>query len=199
MFVYGQPNSNQIHVGIKMAIFSTVHTQAGIRQRSLRKHCRVGRATELVFVLATGVMLTIGGTAQAQDWLGTANNSFGNDANWSTGTSPDATGVVTITDSSNNNAVLFSDQDVDTTTVSSTGVLIIRSGTSLDSTTTIQSAGSMTVRGTHTGSVTVETGGTTTIDASGTVTTTTTVNGGTVTNSGTKPSHATEKKTGTLT
>jgi len=41
--------------------------QQGIRQRSLRKHCRLGRATELVFVLATGAMVVIAGTsAQAQ-------------------------------------------------------------------------------------------------------------------------------------
>jgi len=47
--------------------------QIGIRQRSLRRHCRLGRATELVFVLATGATLALGGgQAQAQDinWRG---------------------------------------------------------------------------------------------------------------------------------
>ena len=51
-----------------MANARSTFIQTGIRQRSLRKHCRVGRATELVFVLATGMMLALGGAAQAQDW-----------------------------------------------------------------------------------------------------------------------------------
>ena len=50
-----------------MANARSTFIQTGIRQRSLRKHCRVGRATELVFVLATGMMLALGGAAQAQD------------------------------------------------------------------------------------------------------------------------------------
>lgn len=40
--------------------------QTGLRQRSLRGTCRMGRATELVFVLATGAALMLGGAAQAQ-------------------------------------------------------------------------------------------------------------------------------------
>lgn len=40
-------------------------TQTGVRQRSLRKHCRIGRATELVFILATGATMVLGGAAQA--------------------------------------------------------------------------------------------------------------------------------------
>ena len=44
----------------------SISTQTGIRQRSLRKHCRLGRATELVFVMATGAMLVLSGGAQAQ-------------------------------------------------------------------------------------------------------------------------------------
>ena len=39
--------------------------QTGIRQRSVRKHCRLGRATELVFGLATGLMLVLAGGTQA--------------------------------------------------------------------------------------------------------------------------------------
>ena len=50
----------------------SISTQTGIRQRSLRKHCRLGRTTELVFVMATGAMLVLSGGAQAQavdlDW-----------------------------------------------------------------------------------------------------------------------------------
>ena len=42
-------------------------TQTGIRQRSLRKHCRLGRATELVFVTATGIALVLSGGANAAD------------------------------------------------------------------------------------------------------------------------------------
>ncbi|MEL7166362.1 MAG: hypothetical protein AAGL96_12910, partial [Pseudomonadota bacterium] len=61
----------------------------GIRQRSLRKHCRFGRATELVYVLATGVVLTVAGTdvdAQ-QTWLDTnADNDWNTvDPNWDGG------------------------------------------------------------------------------------------------------------------
>ncbi|ARE41191.1 Flagellar hook-length control protein FliK [Rhodovulum sp. P5] len=39
----------------------------GIRQRSLTRHCRLGRATELVVILATGTTLVLGGVAQAED------------------------------------------------------------------------------------------------------------------------------------
>ncbi|MCV2875243.1 autotransporter-associated beta strand repeat-containing protein [Rhodobacteraceae bacterium XHP0102] len=41
-------------------------TQTGIRQRSLRKHCRLGHATELVFITALGTAVMIGGGADAQ-------------------------------------------------------------------------------------------------------------------------------------
>ncbi|WP_407493019.1 hypothetical protein [Pseudooceanicola sp. MF1-13] len=46
--------------------FAASHHQVGIRQRSLKRHCRVGRATELVFMLATGVAIVIGGQANSQ-------------------------------------------------------------------------------------------------------------------------------------
>lgn len=45
--------------------FIPSHRQIGIRQRSLARHCKLGRATELVFVLATGATLVIGGGAEA--------------------------------------------------------------------------------------------------------------------------------------
>jgi fibronectin-binding autotransporter adhesin len=57
----------------------TAFRQTGIRQRSLRKHCRLGRATELVLVLATGAVLVLGDAAQAQTWTGNGPNDF-----WST-------------------------------------------------------------------------------------------------------------------
>ncbi|MBR2572787.1 MAG: autotransporter-associated beta strand repeat-containing protein [Loktanella sp.] len=40
--------------------------QIGICQRSLTRRCRLGRATELVFITAMGAMITIGGQATAQ-------------------------------------------------------------------------------------------------------------------------------------
>ena len=49
------------------AALRAMSRQSGLRQRSLRR-CRMGRATELVFVLATGAALTLamGGQAVAQ-------------------------------------------------------------------------------------------------------------------------------------
>ena len=64
--------------------------QIGIRQRSLRKHCRLGRATELVFILATGTVLTLGGPAQAQTviWEGDDSINYTTGSNWNLGTVP---------------------------------------------------------------------------------------------------------------
>ena len=50
--------------------------QIGIRQRSLRRHCRLGRATELVFILATGLTLVLSGGAEAQTWDGDLDEDF---------------------------------------------------------------------------------------------------------------------------
>ena len=58
-------------------------TQTGIRQRSLRKHCRLGRATELVFVTATGIALVLSGGANAADLYFDAGTDAG--ANETTG------------------------------------------------------------------------------------------------------------------
>ncbi|MEL6915925.1 MAG: hypothetical protein AAFP13_15630 [Pseudomonadota bacterium] len=70
-----------------MITLATSTTQTGIRQRSLAKHCRLGRATELVFVLATGAVLVLGGQAQAQDTLqfnegGGTTAGEGDDGDW---------------------------------------------------------------------------------------------------------------------
>ena len=63
--------------------------QIGIRQRSLRRHCRLGRATELVFILATGATLVLGGQAQAQSvWDGSSSLLWTDAANWSTNAVP---------------------------------------------------------------------------------------------------------------
>ncbi|MBV0914191.1 autotransporter outer membrane beta-barrel domain-containing protein [Anianabacter salinae] len=53
--------------------------QSGIRQRSLRGRCRLGRATELVFVMATGLTLALAAPAVAQTTTYT-NNQINNDA-----------------------------------------------------------------------------------------------------------------------
>ncbi len=63
--------------------------QNGIRQKSLRRCCRFGHATELVFVLATGVTLLLPTTASAAD-LTWSTPSVGNwnatENNWNGGT-----------------------------------------------------------------------------------------------------------------
>ncbi|MCU0800359.1 MAG: hypothetical protein MUD11_01060, partial [Rhodobacteraceae bacterium] len=52
----------------KLITTRQIARQTGIRQRSLRRHCRLGRATELVFILATGATLILGsGAAMAQN------------------------------------------------------------------------------------------------------------------------------------
>ena len=64
---------------------SDARRQVGIRQRSLGPRCRLGRATELVFILATGVTLVLGGQAQAQvtaEWNGATSTDFSNPANY---------------------------------------------------------------------------------------------------------------------
>ena len=71
--------------------------QIGIRQLSLSGRCRLGRATELVFVLATGAVLTIGSQAQGQNWDGGgANASWGTAENWDTDSVPNVWGIFTI-------------------------------------------------------------------------------------------------------
>uniref|UniRef100_UPI00351747A2 beta strand repeat-containing protein n=1 Tax=Sagittula sp. TaxID=2038081 RepID=UPI00351747A2 len=80
------------------ALVDLLHSrhQVGIRQRSLRHRCRLGRATELVFVLASGATLLIGGQANADDliWTGAESNFWDEvgDENWintTTGSIPD--------------------------------------------------------------------------------------------------------------
>ena len=55
--------------------------QKGLRQKSITKHCRMGLATQLVLVLATGTTLVVGGTTvQAQQvW-----DTTGPDDQWNT-------------------------------------------------------------------------------------------------------------------
>ena len=80
-------------------MISTVsNVQTGIRQRSLRKHCRLGRATSLVFVMATGVIVALASGASDANAQATVHWDAGNDSsadlttgavgNWDTATTP---------------------------------------------------------------------------------------------------------------
>jgi fibronectin-binding autotransporter adhesin len=84
----------------------------GIRQRSLCGHCKLGRATELVFVLATGALLVLGGegVAQTLQWdVGTDDGPTvitGGVGNWTAGGTGWNNGADTnVTFTSNANAV----------------------------------------------------------------------------------------------
>ncbi|MDG1456591.1 MAG: polymer-forming cytoskeletal protein, partial [Pseudoprimorskyibacter sp.] len=69
--------------------FLTSKRYVGVRLRSIRKHCRLGRATELVIILSTGVSIVLGGTSvQAQQaWQdGNADDTWNTtSANWDAG------------------------------------------------------------------------------------------------------------------
>lgn len=135
--------------------------QVGIRQRSLRRHCRPGRATELVFVLAMGGALVLsGGQAQAQAtfWDGDE-TSWDSAANWDNGIPAEGgTAIInflgtanpTLNVDSNALAAIFIDEK--TLTVNAT----------LTSTDVILSGGNMTINATGNvvGAVTVNNAGT---------------------------------------
>jgi outer membrane autotransporter protein len=80
-----------------MALFSrpAAFRQIGIRQRSLRKHCRSGRATELVLVLTAGALLVLGGPAQAQAvWDGTTDTDVTKRSNYVGDISPNGNAFI---------------------------------------------------------------------------------------------------------
>lgn len=79
--------------------------QIGIRQRSLRQ-CRMGRATELVFVLATGAMLTLAGGAEAQTWDGSTSGNFLTGTNWVGDAAPALAGAVVLNTGAGNQPTL---------------------------------------------------------------------------------------------
>jgi hypothetical protein len=84
--------------------------QTGIRQRSLRKHCRLGRATELVFVLATGALMVLGGQAQAQAvWDGTTDTDFRDRTNYVGDVRPDGNHFILDNAAAPNQPTLGSD------------------------------------------------------------------------------------------
>jgi fibronectin-binding autotransporter adhesin len=53
-------------IGLKLSVCSLLPRQCGLRLRSLSRHCRVGRATELVLILSTGAALVLAGPLAAQ-------------------------------------------------------------------------------------------------------------------------------------
>lgn len=154
----------------------TVYRQVGIRQRSLARRCRMGRATELVFILTSGAVLSLGGAAEAQTWDGGGADAFWNTGtNWNADAVPANGGAVIINGAGGANA--NPNVNAATNNVASTAI----------------SGGTVTVGSIlNSGTVTVSTGGTLTINAGGEVRgsstptdTALTVSGGTLTNNGT--------------
>ncbi|MEM9435582.1 MAG: hypothetical protein AAGA15_00965 [Pseudomonadota bacterium] len=152
-----------------MITLETKTTQTGIRQRSVRRQCRLGRATEMVFVLATGAALVIGGSAAIADTLtwngggGAAGSPVGGAGTWTTGgTTNWDDGAAAVNWSDNDDAIFVApsgymvtvdnsggDVIADTLTFNTDGVMIdgdalqINNGISFDgsvSTVTIDSA-----------------------------------------------------------
>jgi autotransporter-associated beta strand protein len=175
--------------------------QLGIRQRSLGPRCRLGRATELVVILATGSALSLGGEAAAQSvWDGGGANADWNTANnWNpdgvpaAGTDPtvggaggananptisantSAYGVTTISGGTvTANAILNSTSVV----VSGTGTLTIGATGGVTGNLQLDATGTLTNNGTLTGALVINAGNATN---AGAVTGTTTVNGGSLT------------------
>ena len=172
--------------------------QIGIRQRSLRGRCRLGRATELVFILATGLTLVLSGGAEAQSWNGNgANNNWDTIGNWSTNTVPaagatvsiDGTGgldqptlnvasaALTATNVSGGTLTVSNVLTSTNVTLSNIGFMTIDAGASVVGAVVVGSSGTLTNNGTITGTLGI-TGGLT--DNAGIVTGATTISGGTL-------------------
>ena len=181
-----------------------VTRQTGIRQRSLGPRCRLGRATELVFVLVTGLTLVLAGGAQAQAvWDGTTGTDFTDPTNYIGDADPlnnDVTlddggvtqptlaaGAFTINSGAISAGILTIDGELTATTgvtLSGDGNLTI--GTTgevigdiiMGSTgTLLNDGGAFPPRGVITGNLTVNSG---TVNNSGTITGNLTVSGGDV-------------------
>lgn len=165
--------------------------QIGIRQRSLRRHCRLGRATELVLVLATGVTLVMADGAAAQTW-----DAGGGDSNWDTATNwdgdavPGAGGVVIIDDGT---LTFEPTLNVDSANLASTAISALTltvDGTLNSPGVTLSGTGSLiinatrTVRGSSTADTAITMGSTGTLTNNGTIQGTLTITGGTTNNAG---------------
>lgn len=177
--------------------------QVGIRQRSLRRHCRLGRATELVFILATGLTLSLGGQAEAQErtwdagagttnWL-TLNNWAGGGA----GRVPDSVGEtasITGTGGANQPVIGLADSvTVGGTTVSGGSLTV--AGT-LTSPVTVSGPATLTNDGTIVGNVSTSSA-LAVVNNNATLTGNLTLGGGTASNAG-SISGTTTVSTGTL-
>ncbi len=97
--------------------------QIGIRQRSLRRTCRLGRATELVFILATGVTLALSDQVQAQTWDGDTSTNFQTGTNWVGDVAPAAVGAAVLNTGAGNQPLLGSGN------VSTVGTVAVSAGT----------------------------------------------------------------------
>lgn len=170
----------------------TVFRQVGIRQRSLGRRCRMGRATELVFILATGAVLSLGGPAQAQTWDGGGADAFwGTANNWNPNGVPANGGVVIVNGAGGGNAnpnVNAATNNVTSTAISGGTVTvgsILNSGTvtvSGTGTLTISAGGEVRGSSTPTNTALTVSGGT--LNNNGTVTGALTVSSGTANNAG---------------
>jgi autotransporter-associated beta strand protein len=124
--------------------------QLGIRQRSLRRHCRLGRATELVFILATGATLTLAGGAEAQTWDGQTSTSWTTGTNWNTDVVPGAGDTVAVDNGALANQPTVSTNETVAQVVVSAGTLTIASGGTINA----------PVATSLTGNIVIEAGGT---------------------------------------
>ncbi len=151
---------------------STLTTrQIGIRQRSLRRHCKMGRATELVFIFATGATLALSGGAGAQAvWDGTTDTNFTDATNYEGDTDPSNDAFILDDGATGNDPILaLGDAITVTSGAVSAGILTIDGDLTATNGTTVSGFGSVINTGNLIGLVT-NTG-------SGALTNTGTING----------------------
>ncbi len=180
-------------------LFDRSPIQSGIRQQSLGSRSRFGRATELVFVLATGTMLVLGNQAKAQTWDGDTNTDWATGTNWNANAAPLAGANVNVNGAGGVNAnptIGANTPGYALTTISggtvtvnavlnSTGVIISGTGAltvnalgGVTGSVQVDTDGTLTNNGTITGSLIINAG---TNSNGGVVTGSTAVNGGTLT------------------
>jgi fibronectin-binding autotransporter adhesin len=139
--------------------------QVGIRQRSLGPRCRMGRATQLVFVLVTGVTLALSGRAEAQTWDGETSTDWTVATNWDPDALPIVTDTATIDGSGATNPAILAGDAVTVDAVTVSGGTLTVSGALTAGSVTISGTGTVRVEdgiapnGVLTGTVGVESGG----------------------------------------